>query len=260
MSDDKYVSSSAVYSERISYKCLSKSRRIIKYHPAHSPFKSYQMVERSDLAWRILQIVALALPALGILLQVITHLDWEGYDSTPHHYHISSSMIFLIVPITAAGIISAGVIAFSYDVLWLQIAAGSMAISFLFVPLVLYSVYKRARERNSEFLDREKEAIAEAAEEGEMKEEVAEEQIERIERWQGGLLSHMERHSNKIESLLNRHPVLFFGFYGIMFIFGVNIFLQDTGFWMTILAVWLFFYPLIRIGGRLIPFPELDNK
>lgn len=211
------------------------------------------MVARTDLAWRVLQIIALALPALGILLQVIAHLDWEGYDSRPHHYRISSALLFLIVPITGAGMVSAGVIFLSYNVLWLRLAVSLMAISFLFVPLILFSVHKGARVRNVEFLDREKDAIARAAEQGEINEEEAEVRIERIEIWQDGFLRYVTWQSNRVESALNRHPLLFFGFYGFLFLLGVFGIIRESDVWGTLAAVWLILYPLARMVGRFVP-------
>lgn len=218
------------------------------------------MVSQTDLAWRVLEITALALPALGILLQVIAHLDWEGYDSTPHHYQVSSAMLFLIGPMTVVGIISAGVIAASYDVLWLKGVASLMVLSFLFVPLVIVSVYRRARVRNVEFLDREKDAIEKAAETGEMPKDEAEVQIEQIEVWQSGFLSYTEWRSGQIRSFLQRHPLLFLGLYGSLLVLGISALRNDPDMWGTFAAGWIVLYSIFKIVNHFISFPSIDPE
>lgn len=210
------------------------------------------MVARTDLAWRILQIVALALPALAILLQVMTNLDWEGYDSAPHQYHISASMLFLIIPMTLVGIIAAGVLAFSYDPLWLRVSAGLMATSFLFVPLVLHSVYKRARIRNIEFMDREKEALENASEAGELPEDEVDEQIEQMEVWQEGFVSWAKWRSEQVGEFFDRHPFINLLLSGAMLIWWVYVIISGRGLLMTLLGIPIVIHALVQIGGEFV--------
>lgn len=216
------------------------------------------MVSETDLAWRVLEITALALPALGILLQVIAHLDWEGYDSTPHQYQVSSAMLFLIGPMTLVGLISAGVIAASYDILWIKGVTVLMALSFLFVPLILISVYRRARVRNVEFLDRQKDAIEKATETGEIPKDEAEDQIEQIEVWQDGFFSYTEWRLDQIQSFLQRRPLLSLGLYGSLLILGLSTLRKDPNIWGTFTAGWLVLYSIFRIAGHFISFPSVE--
>lgn len=218
------------------------------------------MVGQVELAWRVLQIVALALPALAILLQVLTHLNWEGYDSTPHQYHISASMLFLIVPITLAGIIAAGVIAFSYDEIWIQVVTVLMTVSFLYVPLVLYSVYKRARVRNAEFLEQEKKAIERGIEQGEIDKEEVQGQIDQIETWQAGFLSYVENSLNRVDEFLKQSSLLFVGVYGGLLVFGIFYLIRFHNDWTVLFAIWLIVYPLARLLGQFAPTPTPDNE
>lgn len=213
----------------------------------------FNMFDRIDLAWRILQVVALGLPAVGILFQVLVHLDNEKYDSRPHHYHISNSMLFLILPMAGAGVISSLVISLTVDVLWVQVAVSCLGLSFIFIPVVLVSAHRRTRRRSDEFLEEEKENILRDYKKGEIDEEAIDEIVDDIERAEGSAIENLGKFSDDMNDFFDSHPLVFVLIYGSMLAIGTGLLIRGGDTFSFLAAGWLILYSSMEIGLRYIP-------
>lgn len=170
------------------------------------------MVAQTDLAWRLLEITALALPALAILMQVLLSMSGDRQSKVLHYYSVTTYTLFLIVPLSITGVVSIGVILKPYQVGWLAWAIIPMGFSFLFLPLLLFLTWRERRRLFEDvFLQRQKEMILEDLQKDDLPEEEVSEYMHRIESHQRGLLwnfrnpdkSVFVRRLNKIFSVIS---------------------------------------------------------
>lgn len=215
------------------------------------------MVAQTDLAWRLLQIIALALPAMAILLQVLTQMDRDDADNSPLHVLISSSMLFLIGPMAVAGILSAFVIINSYEELWLKSAVFLTAIPFLVLPIILYSIYRSTSlDYKERFLPHEKEAIEKAVEAGDMENPDAARKLEIIEAQRGGIVAQYIFLTGKIDRFFDRHPVFSLIYHIFAMVIGAYLVLETQGILLTLTGGLVALYSALMIIIHFIDFPE----
>lgn len=211
------------------------------------------MPTQTDLAWRLLQIIALALPALAILSQALMSMNQRNRYGLPYLYSISISLFLMVAPLVGVGIIAASVIFFSSEVQWVKIATGLMVFSFLFVPLVLYRSNKFIRqELKTEYLDREKEAINEVAEKGELSDEEAEARISQIEAHQNGFLDYVRWRLRRPDQVYRTRKKRWWLFQIFFLIFGIYVILSDGDVWVRLSGLGIVLTTLLGIGARFV--------
>lgn len=146
------------------------------------------MAVGTEIAWRILEIAALALPAFAILVQVMLSVGDENTEILNRYLSITAAL-FLIAPLSITSLVAVGVILSSYQIYWLPWAAFPMAFSFLLLPVFLIQRWRSKRSLFTDvFLEREKEVIKQEAESGSLSPEEVEEEMNRVKSQQKGLL------------------------------------------------------------------------
>lgn len=203
------------------------------------------MVEQVKLAWRLLEITALALPALAILVQVLLSMGDDEYPRILHRYSISTISMLLIAPLSVTAIVSIGVILASYQVEWLALAAIPMGVSFLFLPLFLLLRWKeRRRLFENVFLEKEKDAIREEIKDGDMSADEAEGELDRIHSHQRSLLWNF-RNPEKSIVIKRINRILAVG----SLIFAVSLFFNAEGVGYRGLAVFVVITSSVSLSG-----------
>lgn len=160
-----------------------------------------------DLAWQVLRITALALPALAIFLEVQHQLLKDTSDPRAAGYRTSMAAILLLLPMALVGIIAAGVVFFSYQILWLQVVAMLMAVAFLSVPLFIYAVHSSISVQFKEgYLEEEKQFVIDAAKSGDISKTAANRSLELVKMHRNGFrgwLRYRERYP-----IFRNHPII----------------------------------------------------
>lgn len=213
------------------------------------------MLTQTELAWRILEIVALALPAMGILMQVLAHLSRDDTDDAPLHYLVSNAMLLTVGPIAIVGLITVGVIFTSYTSLWVESVALLLGVAFLCVPLTLYGVQRGTSKRYKNiFLPREVEAIQEASEQGRISDDEADFQIQKLKAQQG-IGEYFRPPSTLYAKSRQRRPIRAFVWRMGIIAIGAHIFLVSTGIGWKIIGGITVLYNLLLIAGRFVELP-----
>lgn len=146
------------------------------------------MAEGIQVAWRLLEITALALPALAILVQVLMSMGDE-YDKILNRYQTMTAAMLLIAPLSVTALVAIGVVLNSYQFDWLPWAAIPMATSFVLLPIFLLWRWRSRRQLFTDvFLEREKEIISREIENDNISNEDAENALREIKSLQEGLL------------------------------------------------------------------------
>lgn len=123
------------------------------------------MVETTETAWRILQIVALALPAYAILLQVYVRLTPTEISDIARQYEVSFIALIIMGPMALAGLISTFVIYRSIANGPIAYAVALISISFLVTPIVLVHVWRSNMELFKSEFPENKKSLTETSEE-----------------------------------------------------------------------------------------------
>lgn len=151
------------------------------------------MASQVDLAWEILRITALTLPALAILAQVILSMGGDENDSIPHRYTISTITLLLIAPLSLTAIIVIGVILTSYQIRWLTWALLSMGVTFFFLPIFLFLRWReRRRILENVYLEQKEKVIMQQAKREEISSDELERALNQIKSSKYGILWHIK--------------------------------------------------------------------
>lgn len=205
------------------------------------------MVEQPEFAWRILEITALALPAMAILVQALIHLDRRAAE-TPRNYSIITIAAGLTIPISLSALVAIGAILHTYRLEWLGWALIPMGIAYIFLPAILISRWRTEREHFvNEYLAELENEIVEDLEEGEESKEDVEDILNRVRSHRKGLLWNFRNPDKSI--VVKRMNVIFAT---ISILSALVLLYADTSWWINLIAVIVIIYSATTFTSRSI--------